>query len=409
MMKQYILIAFLALSNWTYAQVDVFLIARNTGEKVLANKDTIRVFGFAEDLSSHPSIPGPTIYANEGDSVHIDVWNVSQGAPHTIHLHGLDVDQQNDGVPHLSFEIEHMDHGFYHFKAPHAGTYLYHCHVASTIHVQAGMYGLIVIRPEDGSKKTWTDGIAYQNEYAFMTSEIDTFWHHDSVLNHEHGHNAKPIEIPVYNPQFFLVNGLSDQQLDAYSEMIKTFKSDETYLRFANIGFYANEIVFPSQLNARIVSSDGRPLPTYENSDSLTVFPGERYGVLVKGSVLGEDSIQFNFRDLNTMILRNTQYVKNVTYEFSNLAEFNEKQGIKVYPNPTTSKVNLELNNHYKEVNRVVLMDVSGKIIHEQMLSSMKQNGMHQIEINAVTGVYELMLFKDNKLLAQSKLLVLEK
>ena len=117
--------------------LNFLLIARNTGEKILTNNDTIRVFGFAQSLGEQPGVPGPTLEMNEGDSVHIDLWNVSQGAPHTIHLHGLDVDQQNDGVPHLSFDVHHMDHGYYHFKAPHAGTYLYHCHVASTIHVHS--------------------------------------------------------------------------------------------------------------------------------------------------------------------------------------------------------------------------------------------------------------------------------
>ena len=95
--------------------VNELIIARNTGKKVLANMDTIRVFGFAQDLLYNPNVPGPTITANEGDSVHLDLWNVSQGAPHTIHLHGLDVDQQNDGVPHLSFDVAHMDHGFLSF------------------------------------------------------------------------------------------------------------------------------------------------------------------------------------------------------------------------------------------------------------------------------------------------------
>lgn len=79
---------FISLIGKSYAQQDVnlFLIARNTGQKVLANNDTIRIFGFAQSLGAQPGVPGPTLYANEGDSVHIDLWNVSQGAPHTIHL-----------------------------------------------------------------------------------------------------------------------------------------------------------------------------------------------------------------------------------------------------------------------------------------------------------------------------------
>ena len=96
----------LMLFLFAEAQTNVFLIGRTIGEKVIANGDTLRVYGFAPSLSAHPPIPAPLIEANQGDSVHIDFWNVSQLHHHTIHLHGLDVDQANDGVPFLSFSVE---------------------------------------------------------------------------------------------------------------------------------------------------------------------------------------------------------------------------------------------------------------------------------------------------------------
>ena len=132
-----------------YSQIDYskLIIGRNNGTMVLHDGNITDIFGFAETLGESISLPGPTINITEGDSVQIDFWNVSQGAPHTIHLHGLDVNQENDGVPALSYEVHHMDHGYYKFKAPHPGTYIYHCHVVSTIHVQAGMYGVIIVKP----------------------------------------------------------------------------------------------------------------------------------------------------------------------------------------------------------------------------------------------------------------------
>ena len=145
----FVFVFFVATSLSAMAQevVNHLLIARNLGEKVMHDGLSLRTFGFAQTLNEQPPIPGPTLYANEGDSVVLDLFNVSQGAPHTIHLHGLDVNQENDGVPHLSFEVHHMDHGFYYFVAPHPGTYFYHCHVVSSIHVQAGMYGVFIVKP----------------------------------------------------------------------------------------------------------------------------------------------------------------------------------------------------------------------------------------------------------------------
>jgi FtsP/CotA-like multicopper oxidase with cupredoxin domain len=389
----------------SFAQEDrnVFLIARNTGKKGLDNQDTIRVFGFAENLSQHPSIPGPTIYANEGDSVHIDVWNVSQGAPHTIHLHGLDVDQQNDGVPHLSFTIEHMDHGFYHFKAPHAGTYLYHCHVASSIHVQAGMYGLIIIRPPDGSNKAWNGGPSYANEMAFMLSEIDTVWHHDSVLNHSHGADTTPIRIPNYAPQFFLVNGYSDGQLAEYAIKVNHALNTKTYLRFANIGFYANEIVFPSQLNAMVIASDGRPLPVAEQSDTLLVFPGERYGVLIAGVDTGQHELAIGYRDLNSMKLHSVQKVPVQIRETLAIPRLSDRKLVSIYPNPSNGMINLRSS---LGIMKVEMYNLHGTLVFEKQF---KEPGSKDCQLDTgplPKGPYQLRIHMMNDEFASKLVLI---
>ena len=347
--------------------VDVFLIARNTGEKVLSNNDTIRVFGFAENLGSQPGVPGPTIIANEGDSVHIDVWNVSQGAPHTIHLHGLDVNQQNDGVPHLSFDIPHMDHGFYHFKAPHAGTYLYHCHVASTIHVQAGMYGLIIIKPANGSNTTWNNGYYFHHEFSYFLSEIDTTWHTEAVLEHAHDTSfaVHYVEIPKFDPQFFLINGFSDQQLAQNQVELNSEAGSRNYIRLTNIGYCGTRVILPTSLNAKIIDSDGRPLPQIEYSDTVYVYPGERYGVLTETSAEFTDSIEFQYFDLNTGQIKNSQFVP------INIAGFNKVEvekvssaQVKLSPNPFIEATTLEIK--LKETSQLVIeiFDLEGKLVN---------------------------------------------
>ena len=347
--------------------VDVFLIARNTGEKVLSNNDTIRVFGFAENLGSQPGVPGPTIIANEGDSVHIDVWNVSQGAPHTIHLHGLDVNQQNDGVPHLSFDIPHMDHGFYHFKAPHAGTYLYHCHVASTIHVQAGMYGLIIIKPANGSNTTWNNGYYFHHEFSYFLSEIDTTWHTDAVLEHAHDTSfaVHYVEIPKFDPQFFLINGFSDQQLAQNQVVLNSEAGSRNYIRLTNIGYCGTRVILPTSLNAKIIDSDGRPLPQIEYSDTVYVYPGERYGVLTETSAEFTDSIEFQYFDLNTGQIKNSQFVPINIAGFNKVAvEKVSSAQVKLSPNPFIEATTLEIK--LKETSQLVIeiFDLEGKLVN---------------------------------------------
>jgi hypothetical protein len=330
------------------------LIARNTGTKTLHDGVEIRSFGFAQKLSENPGMPGPTLVYSEGDSVTIDLWNVSQGAPHTIHLHGLDVNQENDGVPHLSFDVGHMKHGYYKFIAPHPGTYLYHCHVVSAIHVQAGMYGLLIVKPKSDENTTWEGGYSFVNDYSFMTAEVDTFWHKDSVLLHDT--SAMHIPVPPFNPTYFLVNGLSKNQLRQQSYAI--LKDEKTFLRFANIGYTGNRIKFPSSLNAQMVSSDGRPLPTVATQDTLNVYPGERYGVLVEGSTLELDSIELIYFDLNNQNVLGEENIQIETVAELNLSEIQSKS-VSVYPNPATSFLNVELPPD--QISVISIYDVLGK------------------------------------------------
>ena len=320
------------------AQIDYtkLIIGRNTGVKTLHDGNLTNIFGFAESLGELIDIPGTTIYVNEGDSIDIDFWNVSQGAPHTIHLHGLDVNQENDGVPALSFEVHHMDHGHYKFKAPHAGTYMYHCHVVSTIHVQAGMYGVIVVRPQDGNTlQAWTGGEMYDKEIIVTSSEIDTNWHTEAVLDHEHDTvNPVPIFVPDdYIPQYFLVNGWSDGQLADPTNYYWAAENAKVYLRQINAGYYGTRYIFPASVNARTISSDGRPLPAEYIYDTLEVYPGERYGTMLQ---LGSDpfyTVDVEYFNLNTGIVESTQ-TYTIRTSMAGLVE-NSHSTFNVYPVPS--------------------------------------------------------------------------
>jgi len=347
------------------AQTEISLIGRNTGKKVLFDGNEIRVMGFARKLNENPGVPGPTLEVVEGDSVEIDFWNVSQGAPHTIHLHGLDVNQENDGVPHLSFSVEHMQHGYYKFKTPHPGTYLYHCHVVSTIHVQAGMFGMLIVRPKT-ENKTWEGGYKIDREYSFLMSEIDTNWHADSVLLHDHDSNMPMMQIPVpvYEPQHFLINGRAEQQLLQAVE-VQAQANENIYLRLANLGYMSNRIVFPAELNARVIDSDGRPLPTEEAVDTLEIYPGERYGVLCNSSIEFQAQMLVQYFNLNTHLMEDQQEIEVLVEGFNGLKSILDKQEIKIFPNPFGECFSLEGENIKNS--QLKLLDLQGNQVHQSM------------------------------------------
>ncbi|MBA3899568.1 MAG: multicopper oxidase domain-containing protein, partial [Bacteroidetes bacterium] len=252
----YFIIAFQGTAIAQTTRNFTVILRSDAGTHKLWDETVVDIWGFSSTLSGQPTLPGKILYANEGDTIKIRAWNVSQNHHHTIHLHGLDVDTQNDGDPMTSFSLGHMEDTIYTFIAEHAGTYIYHCHVGDVVHVQMGMYGLIIINAKDGKNEAWTNGPAYSKDYAWLMTELDKSWH-DTVP--EHDHQTGLIVLPPYQPDYFLINGKSKQQLNDSSISVAGAVGEKIYLRLSNIGFFNNTVIFPASLKAEIITSDGRP------------------------------------------------------------------------------------------------------------------------------------------------------
>ena len=131
-------------------------------------------------------------------------------------------------------------------------------------------------------------------------------------------------------------------------------------------------------LNARIISSDGRPFPSIEYSDSLTVMPGERYQVLLQSTYELEDNIEIDYFSLNTLSVANTQNIHvSISGYFSQNESTNEI--IKLYPNPSSSKISFS-----KEINFIHLFDNNGRL-----LKTKRNSGYIDISYLA-KGIYHL-------------------
>ena len=385
----------LLLSTVAQAQIDksFYIIARNTGEQIMPNDDTIRVMGFTEEITDNALFPGPTLIMNEGDSVEIELFNFSQGAPHTIHLHGLDVDQENDGVPALSFEIPHLESGFYYFKAPHPGAYLYHCHVASPIHVQGGMFGVILVRPADGSQTTWDGGYDYDVTTSLIMNEVDTVWHNDTIIKHDYDTSMtmNMIEIPKYEPQFFMVNGLSENQIADSNLMVSTSVGAVAYVQLLNIGNYANRLVFPSEFGTQIISSDGRPFPSVEVSDTVWIYPGERYCVLGTMDDEGIEMIDIDYVNLNTGLIEDTQQVPIVTEGFVG-NDIQHPRRLALWPNPAQDEVTVRFFGETFS-GEMKVFNLQGKEVQFAKIIDSKQL---KLETNQLESGAYIVVFKDN-------------
>lgn len=268
-------------------EVNILLKAHMEGQTTLYDGTVIPIWGFIDwDSTNVDILPSPTLYLTEDDSVYLLVDNVSEMA-HTIHLHGLDVNQANDGVPSTSFEIPAYRAGEYHFKAYEPGTYLYHCHVETVIHLQMGMFGAVVIRPKDYPKSIYGANSTFDKEYLWLGSEIDESWHQTIPDNGS---------VPAYDPDYFLVNGKSKSQIDQDNNIyISAYVNETIALRIANMGYGIHEYYFPENLDVSIIGSDGREFDEVEKSNRLIVYPGERYAVLFNCDTEVEDYVSVQY------------------------------------------------------------------------------------------------------------------
>lgn len=111
------------------------------------------------------TVPGPMIRVRRGDYVELRLMNHPDNTmPHNIDLHA--VTGPGGGATSTFTAPGHQTQ--FSFQALNAGVYVYHCATAPVgMHVANGMYGLIVVEPEEG----WP---AVDEEYYVMQGDFYT-------------------------------------------------------------------------------------------------------------------------------------------------------------------------------------------------------------------------------------------
>mgnify|MGYP003594023342 CR=1 FL=1 len=374
----------------------ILVMRSNVGTATMWDNKVIRIYGFAPNLSAQPTLPGVTLYAEEGDSIYIEARSISQNHEHTVHLHGFDSPPKHDGDPLTSHVIGHLQGRIYAYKATHCGTFIYHCHVEDVVHVQMGMYGLLIVKPKGGLNTAWTGGPAYNKEYSWLMSEIDQKWHEDIPVM-----VVDTLKIPAYNPNYFLINGKSEQQITSNDSIkISGGTGEFIYLRTANIGYYINRIIFPTELNATIVDSDGRPLPKAFRNDTVSLSPGERYGVMLNCPNNFTGNILVNYVNMNSDSVWNVQKVP-VNIGPVSVKEEMYTSLFEIYPNPARDELEVVLiNKDDLKADEYAIINTIGQIVKNGTISKDKSINTFSINVSDLnTGVYYLrLLLKDSYL-----------
>jgi FtsP/CotA-like multicopper oxidase with cupredoxin domain len=118
--------------------------------------------------------PAPTISVDEDDEFFLSLTNVGMAMrpdlfdPHTVHWHGFpNASAVFDGLPESGISIAGGATLTYYYNAKDAGTYMYHCHVEATEHMQMGMLGSLFVRPrQDKTPDGTLLSAAFADNYA---------------------------------------------------------------------------------------------------------------------------------------------------------------------------------------------------------------------------------------------------
>lgn len=241
---------------------------------------------FFETEESGRVFPSPLLRITEGEMFHGTVH--ARKGPHTLHWHGLEPDPRNDGVGHTSFEItgsytyqweaERGRAGDPNFGA--AGTYFYHCHVNTPLHVQLGMFGPLVIDPielpeypvQPGiTRRPFVDGPEYDidTESILIAYSVDPRWHE---LHHAAGLSGEDAGLDRFEPKhFFVLGGELAQgpagegpwQLTALRANAPESGRAPTLVRLLNANYYPANMRFTNAAGdalpmAELIAHDGR-------------------------------------------------------------------------------------------------------------------------------------------------------
>ncbi|MDQ1483969.1 MAG: hypothetical protein QOF35_2045, partial [Actinomycetota bacterium] len=124
------------------ADVNVTLVARKQQFRLPSGES---VSGYTFNGTS----PGPQIRAVQGQLVKVRLVNRSVPDGVTLHWHGLDVPNAEDGVSGVTQDAVRVGGSYtYQFVVKQAGTFWYHSHQVSHEQVAGGLLGPIVIAPK---------------------------------------------------------------------------------------------------------------------------------------------------------------------------------------------------------------------------------------------------------------------
>ena len=121
-------------------------------------------------LTFDGQVPGPELRVRQGDLVEVTLVNEDIEDGVSIHWHGVDVPNREDGVAGLTQNAVQVGERYtYRFRAEQVGTFWYHSHQTAADEVRRGLYGALVIEPQEHAPKGALDLTAVVHSFPGAT------------------------------------------------------------------------------------------------------------------------------------------------------------------------------------------------------------------------------------------------
>jgi FtsP/CotA-like multicopper oxidase with cupredoxin domain len=272
----------------------------------------------------------PIIEVNEGDELYLTLTNVTMAMrpdledPHSVHYHGFpNASSIFDGLPETAITVNMGTSFTYYYNNVIPGTYIWHCHVEATEHMQMGMLGQLFVHPaQNGTPKTFggrtytkfayndIDGsTGYDVGYAIQLGGMDPDFHDASQ-------GVQPLPFAAMRDRYMMLNGrgypdtvnpmplpmpgqagrADGKSSQPWSSLITARKGERILLRISNLNVTQVNTIATVGIPMRVVGKDARLLRRspaiapftddnlYYETNSVTLGGGETYDVILDTS-----------------------------------------------------------------------------------------------------------------------------
>ena len=287
----------------------------------------------------------PKLEFKEGDSVYLTLTNAGLVNrpdlfdPHSVHFHGFpNAASIYDGLPESALVPNPGSSYTYFYKLNDPGTYLYHCHVEASEHMQMGMLGNLYVHPkQDGTtfggftKFAYNDGdgsTGYDVEYPLQMASMDGAFHDAS-------RDVQPLPFANMLDTYSMLNGRgypdtadpagatfppppsrADQATSSQplSSLITATQGQTVLLRISNLSTTTYYTLSAMGLPMKVVGTGAHILRSpngqnlYYDSNSVTLGGGEAADVLIDTTGVPQGTYYLYTTNLNYLSNHNEDF-----------------------------------------------------------------------------------------------------